>query len=68
MPTISMRVHLVLDALGGIVLAASPWLFQFHEYVWMPHVVFGLLEFGAAAMTQTTPGRSRIKGANVGIG
>lgn len=48
---IPMSAHLGLDALGGIVLAASPWLFGFADTVWIPHVVFGILEIGAAAMT-----------------
>lgn len=52
---LSMPTHLWLDGLGGLFLAASPWLFGFSYYVWLPHLVFGLLEIGAALFTETTP-------------
>jgi hypothetical protein len=52
---IPMTVHLMLDFGSGVLLAASPWLFGFADYVVWPHVIFGLLEIGAAAMTQHTP-------------
>ena len=44
-----------LDLLSGLLLAASPWLFGFSEFVYVPHLVLGLLEIGAALMTKTTP-------------
>ncbi len=50
-----MPVHLGLDAASGVFLAVSPWLFGFADAIWWPHVIFGLLEVGAALMTQTTP-------------
>lgn len=50
---IPMKTHLALDMANGLLLAASPWLFGFDEYVWMPHLVLGLIEIGTAAMTQT---------------
>jgi len=52
---ISMRGHLWLDALSGIFLAASPWLFGFNDYVSTPHVVLGVAEFLAAICTRTVP-------------
>lgn len=52
---LSMRTHLMLDTMSGILLAASPWLFGFDEHVWMPHLVIGLIEIGTAAMTETHP-------------
>lgn len=54
-PVIEMPTHLALDAVGGVILAVSPWLFGFATFVWVPHLVLGLLEVGAAAMTETTP-------------
>lgn len=54
-----MPVHLWLDALGGVLLAISPWLFGFDELVWLPHLLLGLAEVGAALVTNTIPGYER---------
>jgi hypothetical protein len=51
--TIPMRTHLTLDLLSGLLLAASPWLFGFNDYVYVPHLILGLAEVGASVMTQT---------------
>ena len=56
---LQMPAHLMLDALGGLLLAASPWIFGFDERVWMPHVVIGLVEVVTAAITNTVPGYER---------
>jgi SPW repeat len=55
---IPMRGHLATDALLGIVLAASPWLFGFADQgtnAWLPFVVIGLGEILAAATTDPEP-------------
>ena len=52
---IPMPIHLGLDLAGGVVLAVSPWLFGFSDEIWWPHLIFGLLEIGAALMTRTVP-------------
>ena len=52
---VPMPVHLGIDVLGGLLLAASPWLLGFADKVWAPHLVFGLLEAGLALVTRTTP-------------
>ena len=52
---IPMIGHLWVDGLGGLLLAASPWLFGFSEIVCWPHLVLGLSEFAASLTTKTTP-------------
>ncbi len=45
------RAHLAVDVAAGIFLAVSPWLFQFADRVWVPHLVVGLLELGTVFVT-----------------
>jgi hypothetical protein len=54
--TISMRSHLNLDLMSGAFLAASPWIFGFNDYVYLPHLILGILEIGAVMMTDPVPG------------
>ncbi|MCE3283743.1 MAG: hypothetical protein K0Q66_2480 [Chitinophagaceae bacterium] len=54
---ISMRTHLVMDFISGAILAASPWLFGFADQVYLPHLLLGLAEIGAAALTTTVVGQ-----------
>ena len=58
-PQISMRTHLMLDLGSGVLLALSPWIFGFSDYVWKPHLILGLLEIGASLFTKTVPSRER---------
>jgi hypothetical protein len=56
---VAMRMHLISDALLGVLLVAAPWLFGFADEgtnAWLPFVVFGLGELGAAALTDPEPG------------
>ncbi len=53
---IPMSTHLWLDALGGLLLAVSPWLFGYNDLVWAPHLIVGLLEIGLSLFTHTAPG------------
>jgi SPW repeat len=41
---IPFKAHLLIDFLSGVVLAASPWLFKFNDYVYLPHLILGLFE------------------------
>lgn len=50
-----MRTHLNLDLASGVLLAASPWVFGFAGYIWLPHLILGLFEISASLMTRTTP-------------
>ncbi|HEX2093595.1 MAG TPA: SPW repeat protein [Longimicrobiaceae bacterium] len=56
---LQMTVHLWLDGISGILLAASPWVFGFDERVWIPHVAFGVFEMAAAVVTDTIPSYER---------
>lgn len=57
--TLSMRTHLTLDLMSGILLAASPWIFGFADYVYMPHLILGILEIGVSLMTKREPSNER---------
>ncbi|MGD9738169.1 MAG: hypothetical protein AB7U48_02095 [Bauldia sp.] len=43
-----VSAHLAFDGAGGLLLAGSPWVFGFADTVFVPHLVFGLLEIGAS--------------------
>src|SRR5215203_1439615 len=56
---ISMKMHLIADALLGVFLAVSPWLFGFADAgvnAWLPFLAIGLGELATAAMTDPVPG------------
>jgi hypothetical protein len=55
---LSMRTHLMLDYVSGALLAASPWLFGFSEYVSLPHLIMGIMEIVAAMVTDPVPATS----------
>ncbi|MGN7722071.1 SPW repeat domain-containing protein [Chitinophaga sp. 22620] len=57
---IPMKMHLILDGLSGMLLAASPWLFSFSEFVWQPHFILGIAELGAVMLTRSAPGSGRV--------
>jgi hypothetical protein len=48
---LSFRVHLILDFLSGAFLAATPWLFKFNDYIYLPHVIIGLFEIAVALLS-----------------
>ena len=52
---IPFKAHLAIDVMSGILLAASPWLFGFADFVYLPHVIFGVLEIGVPLMTAPVP-------------
>ncbi|WP_224999587.1 SPW repeat protein [Cesiribacter sp. SM1] len=52
---ISMPTHLWMDVLAGAFLAVSPWLFDFDEYVYLPHLILGIAEIGAGLFTKKVP-------------
>lgn len=56
---IPMHTHLTIDLIIGIILIISPWLFGFSYYVYLPHVVFGLLLIVEYFTTETTMSEHR---------
>ncbi|WP_035332968.1 SPW repeat domain-containing protein [Dyadobacter crusticola] len=52
--SIPMSVHLNVDIVTGLFLAASPWIFGFADQVYLPHVILGLFETAAGLMTSRT--------------
>lgn len=48
---IPMKVHLILDVLSGIFLAASPWILGFSDRVYLPHLILGIFEITAGLLT-----------------
>jgi hypothetical protein len=54
---IPFRVHLALDALGALALAATPFVtgqWQRGTSQWVPHVALSLFELSSLAMTDPT--------------
>lgn len=49
---IPLKVHLTVDVIGGILLAASPWLFGFADFIWWPHLIVGLMEILVPLITK----------------
>lgn len=39
---IPLWVHFRIDQLGGLFMAASPWMLGFDEHVYLPNVILGL--------------------------
>lgn len=62
--TFSMRGHLTMDLLLGILLAISPWLFGFADVVFVPFLIFGAFEIIASLVTKLEPERSGKLGAS----
>ena len=51
LPWIPLRVHMWFDTLTGILLAVSPFVLDFKDVVFKPHVVFGATLVVVAALT-----------------
>jgi hypothetical protein len=52
---IPINIHLMLDSLSGIFLAVSPWLLGFSDKVFLPHLLFGLVEICITVITRFKP-------------
>lgn len=65
---VPMRAHIGIEVVTGLVLAASPWIFQFDDLDtkdWVPHVVVGILVIVYALITDPSDER-RDRGADAG--
>ena len=51
-----MTAHIAMDVACGAFLAASPWLFNMRKEARVPFLVMGLMEIGAALLTETKAG------------
>jgi hypothetical protein len=64
MHVIPMHMHLAADAIAGVVLALSPWIFGYADdtgaNAWVPALVIGLIELGTAAMSDPWPERNDV--------
>lgn len=56
---LSMRTHLWLDVLTGGLLAASPWIFNFEDVVFFPHLLAGLFIIALSSVTNVKVGMSQ---------
>ena len=48
---LSMKTHLMIDLMAGILLITSPWLFGFADQLIWPFVILGVIEVGASLLT-----------------
>jgi hypothetical protein len=55
---IPMKIHLMVDFGLGLLLALSPWIFNFDERVFLPHLIAGVFAILAALTTHRVPSHS----------
>jgi hypothetical protein len=48
---IPLWAHLRMDQFIAVFMAASPWLFRFHDTVYVPHLLLGLSLFVISVLT-----------------
>ncbi|MDZ4815122.1 MAG: hypothetical protein SGI71_02505 [Verrucomicrobiota bacterium] len=61
---ISMPVHLGFDIASAFLLTLSPFIFGFHSYIMMPHIIMGLILLSTALMTDPHPNHIPAKHAH----
>lgn len=52
---LSMKAHLGIDLVAGLLLIAAPWIFGFADEVFWPFVILGVVEVGASLLTEKHP-------------
>jgi len=58
-PVIPMTVHLGIDLTSGFFLALSPWIFDFNDTVFLPHLLLGVLEIVVSIFSNPHPATSK---------
>lgn len=59
---ISMKKHIKIDMLLGILIATIPFLLNLDYYI--PHVIFGCIKFTIGLLTQNVPSYKGYQGYN----
>jgi hypothetical protein len=65
---IPMMTHLMLDAVMGGLLIAAPFIMGYYATTWVPHLVLGCVEIGAALISAIVLGFFRWYGDRGGRG
>jgi hypothetical protein len=63
---VPMGFHLGMDVLAGLFLAVSPWLLGYHNQVYLPHLIVGILEIGAGLFTESVSQHTASGNVNMG--
>jgi hypothetical protein len=61
---LSIRTHLLLDVVSALLLAASPWIFNFYERIYLPFVLVGIFEIVVVLLSDRVAYRSKTIEAN----
>ena len=56
---IPMTIHLGIDLTSGFLLTLSPWIFDFYDTVFLPHLLLGVLEIVVSIFSNPRPTTSR---------
>lgn len=56
-----MPLHLIINFLSGLLLATSPWLFDFADQLYLPHLVLGSTEIVVTLFSHTVPANEKLK-------
>jgi len=49
--SIPLFLHLRMDQIAGLLMIMSPWIFSFHEIIYLPHVLLGLALIISSVLT-----------------
>ncbi|AKD03621.1 SPW repeat protein [Pontibacter korlensis] len=57
---IPMQTHLMIDFGMGVILALSPWMFNFADRVFMPHLIGGIFAILSSLTTHRRPSETYV--------